>query len=190
MRDVDDPNDGSENFDAPGTPKELSASADIHKNAWAQTLDDMKALASELREDGWDTVLTVPSLDTAPEPPEDGQAGRWGLVHVVPDNDADAIRDAVEAGEFPSFDLFRAEAEGRVFHVTQLLDPDTETAILVAANFERRVASGLVNTAMDNDELYTHLQTLDGTHLGTFKHDGYEKFFPNADRVVDQPDEE
>jgi len=185
MRDVDDPNDGSEEFDAPGAPKELSASADVHKNAWSQTIDDMQALAAELREEGWETVITTPAIDTAPEPPEDGPEGRWGIVHVVPDNDADAVRDAVAAGEFPKYDVFRAGAEGRIFLVTQLLDPGTETAILVAGNFERRLAQGAVTTAIEHDELYTHLQTLDGTHIGSFRHESYEKFFPEADRLVD-----
>ncbi|WP_135821817.1 DUF7529 family protein [Halostella litorea] len=190
MRDVDDSDETPDGIDHPGDPEELSASGGIHKDAWAQTLDDMQALAAELEEEGWDTVLTVPALDTAPEPPEDGQEGRWGLIHVVPDNHAEAIRDAVEDGEFPRFDVFRAEAEGRVFHVTQLLDPESGIAILVAANFERHQARGVVNVATDEDELYTHLQTLDGTHLGTFRHDDYGKFFPNADRLADLGDEE
>ena len=185
MRDVDDPNDRSEDFDVPGAPEELSASADIHKNAWSQTLDDMQALADELREEGWETVITAPTVDTAPEPPEEGPESRWGLVHVVPDNYADDVGEAVEAAEFPKFDVFRATAEGRVFLVTQLLDPETQTAVLVAGNFERRVARGAVNAAVEHDEFYTHLQTLDGTPIGSFQHESYEKFFPEADRLVD-----
>ncbi|WP_121820971.1 DUF7529 family protein [Halostella salina] len=185
MRDADDPNDGPEEFDAPGAPEELSAGADIHKNAWSQTIDDMQALGSELRDEGWETVITSLAVDTAPEPPEDGPEGRWGLVHVVPDNNAEPIQEAVAAGEFPKFDVFRATAEGRIFLVTQLLDPETKTAVLVAGNFQRRLARGAVRTAMEHDEFYTHLQTLDGTHLGSFRHESYEKFFPEADRLVD-----
>ncbi|NHN46152.1 hypothetical protein G9464_00875 [Halostella sp. JP-L12] len=184
MREADDPADDAELNEPPGTGEELEASADVHKDAWARTIDDMEAMGEELEEEGWD-VVTVITADTAPEPPDAGPEGRWGLVHVVPDNLADEFRSAVERGEFPQFDLFRAEAEGRVFHVTQLLDPETETAILIAANFLRRRADGLVRTALEADEMYTHAQTLSGEQLGSFRHDGYEKFFPEADRLVD-----
>jgi hypothetical protein len=33
--------------------------------------------------------------------------------------------------------------------------------------------------------MYTHVRKLDKTHLGSFEHDGYQKFFPEADRIID-----
>ena len=183
MREADDPADDVPIEDPPRTGEELEASAEIHKDAWAQTIDDMEAMGEELEGNGWDVVAVI-TADTAPEHPDAGE-DRWGLVHVVPDNFADEFRSAVERGEFPRFDLFRAEAEGRVFHVTQLLDPETETAILIAGNFLRYRADGLVRTAREEGEMYTHAQTLSGEHLGSFRHDDYEKFFPEADRLDD-----
>ncbi len=188
MREPGESRDDDSNSQPLGSEEELEASVPIHKDAWSQTLDDMQAMAEELEDEGWDTV-TVTAVDTAAEPPEDGPGDRWGLVHVVPDNQAEAFREAVEACEFPAFDVFRAEAEGRVFHVTQLLDPEMETSILIAANFQRYRADGAVRTAREENEMYTHAETLSGDHLGSFKHDDYEKFFPEADRLVDLDEE-
>lgn len=187
MREPDESAD-EQDLEPLGSEEELEASVSVHKDAWSKTLDDMQAMAEELESEGWDTV-TVTALDTAPEPPEDGPEDRWGLVHATPDNQAEALADAIEEGEFPTFDVFRAEAEGRIFHVTQLLDPETETAILIAGNFRRHRADGVVRTALEADEMYTHAQDMSGNHLGTFRHDEYEKFFPEADRLIDLDEE-
>ena len=32
--------------------------------------------------------------------------------------------------------------------------------------------------------MYTHVQTLDGTHLGSFRHDDVEKFFPDPHKYT------
>lgn len=184
MNESDDPGREEGLDDPPDTGEELATSASIHKDAWSQTLEDMEAMATDLEDEGWD-VVTVTAVDTAPEPPEDGPSDRWGIVHVVPDNQAEAFAAAVDEGEFPRYDVYRAVAEGRVFHVTELLDPETETAILIAGNFRRSRAEGVVRTAREEGELYTHAQTLSGDRIGAFRHDGYEKFFPEADRLVD-----
>jgi len=70
-----------------------------------------------------------------------------------------------------------------VFVVTVFLDPDSETAILIAGTYERHLSAELAQAASEADEMYTHVQTLDGTQLGSFRHDDPEKFFPGADAV-------
>ena len=164
--------------DDPDYAEQIAANADVHKNAWQRTLDDMEALGEELEEDGWE-VLTIASGHTAPTNPDAGETDRFGFVHVVPANKAEPFEEAVETGSFPKYRVFRNEMSGRVFMVTQLLDPDTETAILIAGNFPVRHAAGLVKTALTEDEIYTHVQKLDRTHLGSFRHDDVEKFFPD-----------
>ena len=102
---------------------------------------------------------------------------------MIPDNRAEAFAEAHAAGEFPRYDVFRNEDDGWVFVVTVLLDPDSETAILIAGTYERHLSTDLARAAADADEMYTHVQTLDGTQLGSFRHDDPEKFFPGADAV-------
>lgn len=158
----------------------LAARSDRLKNAWSATLDDMEALAAEYEDEGWDTV-TIPSGTTAPEPPDSGVEGRFGLVYVIPGNYVDPFEEAFEAGEFPSYDVFRNESSGQVFLVTVLVDPDSETALFIAGGFERRHSRSLMSAARDEGAMYTHVQTLDETQLGSFRHDDPEKFFPATD---------
>ena len=150
----------------------------IAKDAWERTLDDMDRTAEELENEGWD-VLAVPAGSTAAEPPEDGPKGRFGFVHVVPGNFADEFREFVAAGEFPRFDVYRKEVEGHVYFVTALFAPEVNKAILIAGTYELRAAGPLYETAMGENEIYTHVQKLDQTTLGSFRHDAIEKFFPD-----------
>lgn len=156
----------------------IAASAQAHRGAWQRTLDDMEALAEELEADGWDTV-TIGAGQTAPENPDAGETDRFGLVHVVPGNKAEPFSEAVERGTFPEFQVFQQDVDGRVFMVTLLSDPESETAILIAGNFEMRHGVGLVRAAQREDKMYTHVQKLDKTVLGTFEHDDWEPFFPD-----------
>ncbi|WP_134672445.1 DUF7529 family protein [Halorussus marinus] len=170
--------------EGPDYAERIAASADVHSNAWQQTVEDMNAIAEDLEDEGWD-VLTIPAGHTAPTNPDAGATDRFGLVHVVPGNKADDIEETVETGAFPQYRVFRKEMQGRVFMVTQLLDPEAEQAILIAGNFELRHAPGLVKTALEEEEMYTHLQKLDKTHLASFRHDEVEHFFPNPHRYED-----
>lgn len=154
--------------------------ADTLKNAWQATIEDMEALATEYEEKGWRTT-TIPAGHTGAEHPDTGVEGRFGLVHVIPDNHAEAFETAFAAGEFPRYDVFRNEVGGQTFLVTVLADPETEAVVLLAGGFERREARQLMHTASEEGEMYTHVRTLDGTQLGSFQHDDPEKFFPATD---------
>ncbi|WP_115865586.1 DUF7529 family protein [Halorussus litoreus] len=169
--------------DDPDYAEKIAANADVHRNAWQRTLDDMQAMAGDLEDEGWD-VISFPAGHTAPTNPDVGASDRFGFVHVVPDSEAESIESAVETGAFPKYQVFRNETDGRVFMVVQLLDPDSSTAILVASNFEIRHAPGLVKNSLQAGETYTHLQTLDKTHLASFRHDDVEKFFPDPQKYA------
>lgn len=168
--------------------EEMTSDVPPKKQAWAQTIEDMQALAEEREDQGWSTV-TITAGDTGTEgldsnaDPEDDDV-RYGFVHVIPDNEAEEFEAAFREDGFPRYDVYRAEIEGRVFFVTEFQDPETETVIFIAGSFLRHFANPLVNAAREHGKLYSHVQTLDTTHLGSFEHDGYEKFFPEADRVA------
>lgn len=168
-------------------PEARAAYAEQQKAAWQETLDDMEAMAEEREAKGWDTV-TVTALDGAPKDSELDDRDRHGLVFVVPDNQAEDLEAAIEAGEFPRYDVYRAERSGEVFVVVEYLDPETETAILVAGTYELRYAAGMVEEGREEGETFTHYQTLDTTPVGSFRHEGadaVEKFVPHADRIDD-----
>ncbi|MFC7045335.1 hypothetical protein ACFQH6_07875 [Halobacteriaceae archaeon GCM10025711] len=93
------------------------------------------------------------------------------------------VRRRVRTGTYPEYQVYRQEVDGRLFLLTELQDPDAETAIVVASNFELLYAGGLVEAAEAEGAMYTHVQTLDKTYLGSFRHDDWEKFFPDAERI-------
>lgn len=157
-------------------PERVAAMADRQRDAWQRTIDDARDLAAEREDAGWETVV-FPALDTATEPPEDGVAGRYGLVHVVPGNYADSAARLAE-NAVDAYDVYRAENEGRVFLVTELLDTDAELAVFVVATYELRYADGVIDAATDDDRMYSHFETLDSTHLASVEHAEPEKFFP------------
>jgi len=166
-------------------PEARAAHLEQQKAAWQETIDDMEAMAEAREDEGWET-LTVTALDGAPKDSETDDQDRHGLVFVVPDNQADDLEAAVEAGEFPRYQVYRAERSGEVFLVIEYLDPDTETAIYVAGTFELRFAQGMVREGREEEATYTHYQTLDTTPVGSFRHDGaeaVEKFVPHADDI-------
>lgn len=175
--------------DEPDDAERVAAHAEPNKEAWAATLQEMQALAAEREDRGWDAV-TVGAGHTAPVSRDAGDADRYGLVYVVPGNRAEPFREAYERGEYPRYEVYRGATETRVFLVTELVDPGVETAILLAGNFRRRDARGLVRTVRETGRMFTHVQKLDGTHLGSFEHEDYEKFFPEADLAARHPDEE
>lgn len=159
----------------------IASNADVHKNAWTETIDEMKEMAAELEDDGWDAFY-VAAGHTAPEGPDSGQAGRWGLVHVIPDNYADEFEAYFERGDYPKYDVFRTEVQGRTFLLTVLFDPDSESAILVAGQYQLMHAGPLVSKTKEEETVYTHVQTLDETHRGSFEHEEPSKFFPHYER--------
>ncbi len=162
--------------DPDGSPRE----PDVYRNAWQHTLDDMEAMADELEADGWE-VVTIPAGDTAPEHPDVGDSDRFGLVHVVPGNKADDLAELVDGREFPTYDVYRATFQRRVFLVTALFDEDAKCAIMIAGTYERKHARQLIETAREEGVMYTHVQRIDKTPVARFEHTDVEKFFPETE---------
>jgi hypothetical protein len=175
--------------DRPDHAERLAQNADVLKSAWERTIDEMKAMAAELEADGWETTY-VGAGHTAPESPRAEPEGRFGLTYVIPDNYADEFSAAFQAGGYEEYEVFRNESGGNVFQVTVMYDEETKQAILLAGSYELLHANPLIATAMKTGEMYTHVQLLDGSHLGSFRHENWEAFFPDADQRLQQVTEE
>jgi hypothetical protein len=173
--------DGDSDGESHGAER-IAAHAAGNKRAWQATLDDMDALAADRTADGWE-VVTVAAGHTEPVSREAGETDRYGLVHVVSGSDAESVATAYERGDYPRYDVYRGTTDTRIFLVTECLDPGCRTAILVAGTVRRRDASGLARTAAHTGRMYTHVRTLDGTHVGSFEHASPEKFFPTTERA-------
>ncbi|WP_323674309.1 hypothetical protein [Halorubellus sp. PRR65] len=162
----------------------IASNADAIREAWEATLEDMEAMAAARREDGWEAVSCM-AVDTAPTNPDAGDRDDFGLVFVLPNNMAEDFEDAYEGKAFPKYEVYRASDEGRAYVVVEYIDPETETAIFVAGQYELRFAPGMVKAARREDEMYTYAQLIDGTRVGAFEHDSVDKFVPEIDRIED-----
>ena len=160
----------------------IQPTSDAEREAWQLTNEDMEAIAAERREEGYDAT-TVTAVHTNPVNREHGDADRFGFEYVVPDNHADDVEAAFERadGGFPDFVVYRREVTQSAFMVVELLDPETMTAVVVASHYDRRRAGGLVKASVDAGETYSHLVTLDGTELGSVRHEEFDPFFPSDD---------
>jgi hypothetical protein len=167
----------------------MSQNAQAYKDAWEATIEEMKAMAAELEADGWDATY-VGAGHTAPESPRVEPEGRFGLTYVIPNNYEDDFVGAFRPGGYDEYEVFRNEVAGTVFQVTALYDTETKRAILLAGNYELMHANPLILTSMRQGETYTHVQLLDGTHLGSFRHEAWEPFFPDAEQRIQHVTEE
>lgn len=147
------------------------------REAMTRTVEEARQLADQRRADGWEAVV-VPAADTAAVP-SDAEADGWGFVHIVPDNYAEQVSAAFRAGSFPRYDVYRRRIGETVCFVTELLDPDTETVVLVAGKYNTGEAGGLYREATREGVVQTRLQRLDGDVLATIEHEAVEKFFPD-----------
>ena len=169
--------------------EQMSANAGQLKDAWSNTLEDMHALADERREEGYE-VTEIASVDAGPIGRDTNDPdGEYGMEFVVADDDGSEFAAAFEAGDYPEYDVYRAEVQSDAFIVEELRDPDAERVILLAGGYHLKDIAMCAFAAREEGEMFTFVRTMDGTRLGAFRHDGYEKFFPRADELPEDPAE-
>lgn len=152
----------------------LASNASVRKEGWKRTNEDMKLIAEERRDEGWD-VVAVPAVHTDTVSPDMGEdSDRFGFVHVIADNHADDVADTLASASFDRYEAYRSVEGDQAFLVVELLDDGAETALLIASHYDRNEAEGMIAATRERDVLFTHLKRLDGTHLGTVRHEEYE----------------
>jgi len=76
-----------------------------------QTIADMKAMAADREEAGYET-LTVAAGDTTPKTPDTGESDEWGLSYVVPSNVEDEFVALYDRASFDEIGVYQADAGG------------------------------------------------------------------------------
>ncbi len=148
--------------------------------AWKATNDEMKAIATERRAEDWN-VATMPAVHTSPVSRDTGDdPDRYGLVHIIPGNYVEEFERAYNRGSFPEYLAYRNQIEYAVFLLTEFIDPESETIILIASHYDARKAVGMVNTVTNTGDLLSIAKTLDGTELGRFYHEAPEPLLPET----------
>lgn len=169
---VDVPNTGNDRDDE--RLQRLASGASARKEGWKQTNEEMHLLADERRADGFD-VVTVTTVHTDTVTPDMGDdTERFGFVHVVPDNHADAVVDALDDLDVTRYEAYRSTVDNNAFLVVELLDESASRALLFASYYDPTEATAMIDAARERGVLYTHLKRIDGTHLGTIRHEAFE----------------
>ncbi|WP_144927222.1 DUF7529 family protein [Halorubrum salsamenti] len=145
-----------------------------HITAWEQTLEETDMLAEDRREDGWETtVVMVPHTDTVSKDMKDHD--RFGLMHVVPNNYADAFVEAYDEEAYTEYLVYGDAIDGVMYVAIELIDPDEKRSIFVPCKYDMTMAEGMTQSAIDEGALYSHFKTISGETLGRFR---YEEFQP------------
>lgn len=145
---------------------------------WERTLDQLDSMAEELREEGL-AVVAIRAGHVAPEAPESGDTDRFGYVFTIPGDGAVTFEETFQAASLTEYQVFRRTVDGTLFLIVSLIDPG-ETAILLAGGVDLARDEGMIEAARERGEMYTHVQLLDWTHLGSVRHDDPEPFLPDA----------
>jgi len=150
------------------------------ETAWSRTVLEMRELATELEAAGLE-VTAIRAGNTAPVPPESGETERFGLVHTVSGENEAAVRAVLEEATVEEYAVHRRSLCSMTFTVTQLTAPTAGRALLIAGVIETDEATELREAASERGEMYTHVQLLDWTHLGSVRHDDPSAFFPEEE---------
>lgn len=149
----------------------LQSQSEAHIDAYKQLLSEKDELAADREDDGWD-VLTLTSTHTNMLS-TDNDRDWWGFSHIVGGSDAEAFEDFYDQNEFTEYLVYRRQVEGYMYLVTELLDPTDKRTVLIASRYDQQLAKGVINSAKSEGVLYTHVQTIDGTIVGSFEHEEY-----------------
>ncbi len=166
----------------PDITEHLAQASEQAQSGWEQTIADMRRMAADRQDNGYETVA-VPAGDTTPKPPTSGDTDEWGFSHVIPGNYAAEFTEMYEQADFEETGVYQAQIDGLAFLVTECLDHDEQIAVFIAGSYKLQFAAPLVRTAMDRGRMFTHVQKLDGTHLGTIEHDDPSAFFPDPEQI-------
>lgn len=146
-------------------------------NPWAATLATANEMEADLYEDGWE-VVTVRAGHVAPLLPDDGDANRFGFVYLAPGDVADPLTAAVERGNFDGYEVFSRRSGADLFTLTRVTDADRRIAVLLVGAVNLTRAESLESVARTRDEMYSHVELLDGSQVASFAHDDPDAFFP------------
>lgn len=148
------------------------------KEAWGKLLEEMEELAEDRQEEGWEVYpLRAGQTDTVTK--DMAQHDRFGLFHVLPKSDWQTFEEVYDEEAFTEYFVYGTGVEGSMFAVTEFLDIEGNRSIMIANQYDMTRARGLAQNAMEEGELYTYVRKIDGTILGSFRHEEYEPLLAN-----------
>jgi len=134
-----------------------------------ETIDERRAAYAA---EGYDVTTATADHGGAAA---DGEAGR--LVFTVADNVANDIERAAAGGAFPVTQVGYSDVAGYRLFLLAALDPDRETALLLAGGVERDRLAALRGT----DRVRTVVRRADDAHALVLEHEAPDPFVEGID---------
>ncbi|WP_254862395.1 DUF7529 family protein [Halovivax gelatinilyticus] len=144
----------------------------VHTETWKRVLEQMDAIADDRRDDGWE-VLTIMAGHTNTVGRDGDESKKFGLCHIVPNKKAEAFEDFYDEETFTEYLAYGTSVGVFMYVVTELIDPTNDRSVLIASRYDMSYAKAMIQDAEREGVLYTHVQTLDGTVIGSFEHEEY-----------------
>lgn len=146
---------------------------DEHTTAWEQTLEEAKHLVEERQQTGWKSSFVV-SAHTNTVSKDMSNQDRFGLVHIIPDNYVDILRDVFDPDAFTDDLIYGSSVNGVMFVAIELVDTETERSVVIPCSYDMTRAHGMTESAAEEGALYSHFETITGDPLGVFRHETVE----------------
>lgn len=146
---------------------------------WTRVMEQMAETAGEYRTRGWEVIEVHPGDVTPMSPEED--SSRWGLDVLVPDDELEQVRQAVEPdhAEFDEWEVFGTTAGGFVLLLLTIKDTSRDLVVFVPVYYRITDSVGIRTTARERGKIHTHLRPLTREPIITFTHDDPVLFFPS-----------
>ena len=145
----------------------------VHNEAWAQTLEEMRLMADERREAGWEAT-TIMAAHTDAVSRDMGDHDRFGLMHIIPNNYVDDFVEAYDADAFTEYLFYTRELQSFMYGVIELIDPEDERSIFICFRYDLTFAGGMVKSAQEEGVLYSYIKQIDGTILAKIPYEDFE----------------
>lgn len=165
----------------PSEAERFAQTSESMKSGWEQAVQDMRAMAADREEKGFNTV-TIAAGDTSPVSPQMGDSDEFGLSYIIPGNKVEKFENSYLGSDFTETGVYQLSTEGHVYIVTECIDLEAQEIVFIAGAYQMQHAAGLVRAATDRGEMYTRVKTLDHTEIGVFEHDDVSAFFPNPEQ--------
>lgn len=146
---------------------------------WDLVIEEMGTTAADHEAEGYETVQLHPG-DVNVSAGEKPNANP-GIDVLVPGEEFERLRDAVENRAFDSYEVFRTTDNGIVFLLVVLTDAAEEVAVFVPAYYDEADTDELqIAVRGDDGTLTTHVRPLEHGERVEFDHENPEPFFPEG----------
>jgi hypothetical protein len=148
--------------------------AQVASAHWETLTAEAEAIAAEAEEEGWEALVVHSGSVTAVH-----ERDRCGLDVLIPGNEYEPLAALVEDRglSFPRSEVYCREEGDVVLLVVAVRDPESETAVVFPAYYDREEAEETFERAAEEGSFRTYLRKLNREAI-VFSHDDPSIFEP------------